>query len=79
MIAFSFLFYTKDGQSKPSPKDNENKLHVSISNGNLTSSINISEEVNKTTIWKQVNDGKLFFTKKLKDKSEEQKQQTGSG
>ncbi|XP_058452530.1 sodium bicarbonate cotransporter 3 isoform X9 [Malaya genurostris] len=41
-------------------------LQLPLENGNFTSKvkINISEEVNKTTIWKQVNNCNVLFTKK---------------
>ncbi|XP_058824170.1 electrogenic sodium bicarbonate cotransporter 1 isoform X4 [Topomyia yanbarensis] len=41
-------------------------LQLPLENGNLASKvkINISEEVNKTTIWKQVNNCNVLFTKK---------------
>lgn len=66
-VLSKFYFKVKDGQHK----ETEKGLHASISNGNLNSAINISEEVNKTTIWKQVNDGKLLFTKKQKSNDRE--------
>lgn len=56
--------------NRPSLQDSgqhsADNLQLPLENGTLNekAKINISEEVNRTTIWKQVNDCNVLFTKK---------------
>ncbi|KFB53734.1 anion exchanger 1 variant 2 [Anopheles sinensis] len=58
------LHQLEDGED--SGQHSADNLQLQLENGTLNekTKINISEEVNRTTIWKQVNDCNVLFTKK---------------
>ena len=61
----TFIF--QDGKSDIDPSAN---LQTPLANGNIPlTSINISEEVNKTGIWKHVNEGSSAYKDEKKKKS----------
>ena len=65
-----YYFIFQEGKAAIDPSGN---LQIPLANGNIMkiplASINISEEVNKTGIWKQVNEGSCAYKDEKKKKS----------
>uniref|UniRef100_A0A182QVR5 Anion exchange protein n=1 Tax=Anopheles farauti TaxID=69004 RepID=A0A182QVR5_9DIPT len=68
------LHQLEDGED--SGQHSADNLQLPLENGTLNEKgkINISEEVNRTTIWKQVNNCNVLFTKKQPTATDRQKQ-----
>ncbi|KXJ76413.1 hypothetical protein RP20_CCG009706 [Aedes albopictus] len=65
--------FRSSSPTQDSGQHSADNLQLPLENGTLSCKpqINISEEVNRTTIWKQVNNCNVLFTKKQPNRSQQ--------